>query len=184
MRRRFLKLSIYFHYFITISPWKRAWPFIWTNMISITQRCFVSSLVEIDPVVLKKQIFKVCQCIFVISLLSPLGKGCCLSFAEIWIPITQGCFVASFVEIGPVVLKKKMKMWKVYRQTDRQMDDRQQVIRKAHLSYQLRWAKKEEKRSSNPALYLIYISQSLFCTITSLNHWSSIHFQNPLHSFF
>ena len=30
----------------------------------------------------------------------------------------------SLVEIGPVVLGKKMKMWKVYRQTDRQTDDR------------------------------------------------------------
>ena len=60
----------------------------------------------------------------------------------LWIPITQGCFVPSLVEIGPVVLEKKMKMWKVYRQTetqtdDRQTDDRQQVIRKAHLSFQL-----------------------------------------------
>mgnify|MGYP003684357691 CR=1 FL=1 len=60
----------------------------------------------------------------------------------------------SLVEIGPVVLEKKMKMWKVYRRTDRQTDrqtdgqtdgqtdDGRQVIRKAHLSFQLRWAKK------------------------------------------
>ena len=51
----------------------------------------------------------------------------------------------SLVEIGPVVLEKKMKMWKVYRQTDRQTDrrtdDGRHVIRKAHLSFQLRWAK-------------------------------------------
>ena len=32
----------------------------------------------------------------------------------IWINFTQGCFVPSLVEIGPVVLEKKMKMWKVY----------------------------------------------------------------------
>ena len=35
------------------------------------------------------------------------------SFEQTWIPFTQGCFVPSLVEIGPVVLKK-MKMWKVY----------------------------------------------------------------------
>ena len=29
-------------------------------------------------------------------------------------PFTQRCFVPSLVEIGPVVLEKKMKMWKVY----------------------------------------------------------------------
>ena len=70
------------------------------------------------------------------------------SFEQTWIPFTQGCFVPSLVEIGPVVLKKKMKMWKVYRQTDGrdrqtdgQIDDGRQVIRKAHLSFQLRRAK-------------------------------------------
>ena len=41
----------------------------------ITHGCFVPSLVEIDPVVLKKKIFKVGQCIFAISLLSPFGNG-------------------------------------------------------------------------------------------------------------
>ena len=43
------------------------------------QGCFVSSLVEIGPVVLEK-IFKFHQCIFVMSLLSHLGKGRGLSF--------------------------------------------------------------------------------------------------------
>ena len=41
------------------------------------------------------------------------------SFEQTWIPITQGCFVPTLVENGPVVLEKKIKMWKVYRQTDR-----------------------------------------------------------------
>ena len=45
------------------SPWKRAWPFIWTNKISITQKCFMLSLFDIEIV-------------FAILLLSPLGKGC------------------------------------------------------------------------------------------------------------
>ena len=62
----------------------------------------------------------------------PMRQGMAL-----WIPFTQGCFVPS------------LKMWKVYRrtyrQTDRQTggqtDDGRQVIRKAHLSCQLMWAK-------------------------------------------
>ena len=82
---------------------------------------------------------------------TPLGKGWGPSFEQTWIPSTQGCFVSSLVEIGTVVLEKKMKMWKVYRQTDgrtdgqtdRQTDDGRKVIRKAHLSFQLRWAKKQ-----------------------------------------
>ena len=32
-RRRFFKIkSLYYRHFVIISPWKRAWPFIWTNL--------------------------------------------------------------------------------------------------------------------------------------------------------
>ena len=44
---------------------------------------------------------------------------------------------AKFGEIGPVDLEKKLKMRKVYRRTDKQTGDRQQVIRKAQLGFQL-----------------------------------------------
>ena len=56
-------------------------------------------------------------------------------FVKIKVLITQGCFVVSLVEIDPVILEK-INMWKVYRHTD----DGQQAIKKAHLSFQLRWA--------------------------------------------
>ena len=109
--------------------------------IPFTQGCFAPSLVEIGSVVLEKKIFEFRQCIFTISLLSPLGEGWCPSFEQTWIPFTQGYFVPSLVEIGPVVLENKMKMWKVNRWTDRQTDDGVPVIKKAQLSFQLRWAK-------------------------------------------
>ena len=64
--------------------------------IPFTQGCFVLSLVEIGQVVVEKKILKVCQCIFAISLLSPLGKGCGPSFEQTWIPFTKGCFVPSW----------------------------------------------------------------------------------------
>ena len=41
----------------------------------------------------------------------------------IWIPIIQGCFAPSLVEIGPVVLENKMKMWKVYDNNDDDNDN-------------------------------------------------------------
>ena len=82
--------------------------------------------------------------IFTITQLSPLWEGLGPSFEQTGIPFTQGYFMQSLVEIGAVVLEKKMKMWKVYRwtdrQTDRQTDDGRQVSRKTHLSFQLRWA--------------------------------------------
>ena len=60
---------------------------------------------------------------FNILLLSPLGKGCGPSFGQTWIPSTKGCFVPCLAWIGPVVLKK-MKMWKVNRQTHRRTNRR------------------------------------------------------------
>ena len=46
--------------------------------------------------------------------LSTLREVLGSSFEETWIPSTQGCFVPSLVEIGSLVLEKKMKMRKVY----------------------------------------------------------------------
>ena len=43
----------------------------------------------------------------------------------------EGCFVPSLVEIGPVVLEKKMRMWKFNRQPPEELTT----------SFQLRWAK-------------------------------------------
>ena len=54
----------------------------------------------------------------------------------------------SLVEIGRVVLEKKMKMWKVYRRTDRQTtDDRWSVI-------QLRWANYTKKRARKVTVHI------------------------------
>ena len=138
---------MYFFYFAIISTLRRAWPFIWTNLIPLHSRLLCAKLVEVGSVVLKKS-FKSFQCIFIISQLSPLWERCGPSFAKTWIPFTQVCYVPSLVEIGLVVLEK-MKIWKVYRRTDgwtdrrkdRQTDNGRQVIRKAHWSFQLSWAK-------------------------------------------
>ena len=44
------------------------------NSWNIIKGCFVQSLVEIGPMVLEKKIFNIRQCVFAISLLSPLVK--------------------------------------------------------------------------------------------------------------
>ena len=41
------------------------------------------------------------------------------------------------LEIGPVILERKMRMWNVYKNTD----DERKAIRKTYSSFQLRWAK-------------------------------------------
>ena len=45
-----------------------------------------------------------------------------LYLQKTWIPFTEGCIVPSLVEIGPVVLEKKIKMWKVNRWTEEGID--------------------------------------------------------------
>ena len=38
LRRSFLNFVNFFYYFVIISPWKRAGPFIWTNLSPLNQR--------------------------------------------------------------------------------------------------------------------------------------------------
>ena len=64
-------------------------------------------MVDTDPVVLEKKIFKkFCQCILAISYYLPLEKGGALHLNKIESPFTQDCFVPSMVDIGPVVLEE------------------------------------------------------------------------------
>ena len=68
LEKIFLISSMYFCYFLIISPWKRAGPFIWRNLNSLHPRILCRPiLVKIGSVVLEKKIFKFCQCIFAIS---------------------------------------------------------------------------------------------------------------------
>jgi hypothetical protein len=96
---------------------------------------FTPSLNEIGLLVLVKKIFKKFQCIFTLLLLFPLGKGCSPSFVQFRIPPRMIC--AKSGQNWPND-SGKVENVKVYRRTARQMDDRQQAIKKAHLSFQLR----------------------------------------------
>ena len=109
---------MYFHYFVIISPWKRAESIIWTKLY----------------------------------------------------PFTQVSYVPILVVIGRVVLEKKMKMWKVYGETDKTARRRTTGDQKCHLSFQLRWAKSNWQKLSS------------FClSKPSAYHWKhqfSIHYSN------
>ena len=77
-------------------------------LIASIKGCFVACVVEIGPVVPEKRFFKYFQYYFTISLLSLLGEGRDPSFEQAWFPFIQGCSVLCLVEIGPVVLEKKI----------------------------------------------------------------------------
>ena len=57
------------------------------------------------------------------AIISPWEKAMAVYFNKTEFPSVKGqCFVQRSVKIGLVVLQKKMKMWKVHRQTDRGTD--------------------------------------------------------------
>ena len=80
--------------------------------IPINQECFVPSLVAIGPVVLKKMILNFVNAFFLFRNYLPFGKGHGPLFEKkkkpTWIPVIQGCFGSSVVEIDSVVLEKKI----------------------------------------------------------------------------
>ena len=142
------------------------WSFIWTDFVPFSRGYFVPSLVEIGPVVLEK-IFKSCQFIFIISQIYPLLEGLGPSFEKTWIPFTQGYFVPSLVEIGPVVLEKKMKMWKVYRQTHRRTDRQ---------TTDDRWSEKLTWAFSSGELKTFGIKLSIQRTGIFVLRWNNVQF--------
>ena len=94
--------------FSLLSPLGKRWsPFykVWTNFISDYPRMLCAKLVEIGSLVLEK-ILNFINVFLLYHNYLPLEKG--------------KAFNLNNLEI--------LKMWKVYRQTDRQMDDGQQAI--------------------------------------------------------
>ena len=111
----FLISSMYIHYFIIISPWKRAGPFIWTNLNSLYLGICCATFGWNWPSSSGEEDFlKLSFYFYYFPIISPLEKAWPFIW-KTWIPFTQGYFVPSLDEIGPVVLEKKMKSL----QTDR-----------------------------------------------------------------
>ena len=131
---------MYVPYFVIISLWKKAKPFICTNLNPLHSRMqCAKSAWKWPRSGSEEENFKNLSLYFRYFVIISPSKGGKASFVQTWIPFTQGCFVPSLVEIGPEALEK-MKMWKDYDNDD----DRQRTNfdQKAHLSPWLRWAKK------------------------------------------
>ena len=150
-KKIFLISSMYCHYFVIISPWKRDRPFIEKTWIHFTQGCFVPSLVEMVPVVLDKKI-----CFNFVNVFSlflnylSLNMYMCEAFhlnkLESTSPKDALCQV--LLILAPWFWRREDENVKSLqtggrttdgRQTDRQTDDGRQVIRKAHLNFQVSW---------------------------------------------
>ena len=99
-RRIFLEISsMYFPYFVIISPWKWGWPFIWTNL-SLLYPSFVPRLVELARWFWRGRFLNFINVFSLYCDYFPMEMG--PSFEQTWIPFTQGYFVLSLVEIGTI----------------------------------------------------------------------------------
>ena len=149
--------KIYLHSFIIFSSWKRAWSFIWTNLNPLhprllwrrrrrrrrtsgqmftfsSEKFWVGGTCIAPPFhmgLIKSYSWDTCK---------PLNRPLDLSI-KLKSPSPKDALCQVWLKLVPVVLKKKMKMWNVYWQRDGR-----QALRKAHLSFQLRWANKWGKR--------------------------------------
>ena len=98
-------LSMYFSYFTIISPWKRAGPFIWTELIPLLLRMLCVKFGWNWLSGSGEEIFLILSIYFSYFLIkSPWKRAWPFIWTNLRIPITQGCFMPSLVEIGPEVL--------------------------------------------------------------------------------
>ena len=132
---------MYFHYFVIISPWKRAGSFIWTNFNPLHPRMLCAKFGWNWSSSSGEKIFKSCQFILLIPDYLPFGKGVALYLNKLEFPSPKDTLCQVWLKLAQWFWRRRWKCEKFTdRRTDRQTDGRQ-VIRKAHLSFQLRWAK-------------------------------------------
>jgi hypothetical protein len=93
---------------VIISPLKRTWPYIWSNLNPLHPRIICNKFDWFWPAGSGEEDFQKFS-VYSFSLLSPLGNGLSPSFEQIWILFTLGQFVLSLVKIGLVVLEKIFK---------------------------------------------------------------------------
>ena len=142
---------MYFRYFVIISPWKRAGPSSAQTWIPFTQGCLLSNLVEIGSVVLENKFFLISSMYFLLFWnYLPLEKGRALHLNKLESPLLKDALCQVWLKLAQWFWRSRWKYEKFTDgrtdehtdgQTDRSTEYGRQVIRKAHLSFQLRWAK-------------------------------------------
>jgi hypothetical protein len=118
------------------------WPLFVQFWIPFTQKCFVPRLIEIGLLILEKKIifFKFNEVLLL--LLSSLRKWPVLHLNNSEFPLAKDNLCQFSLEFAQRFCRRSRKCKTLNRQTD----DGQQAIRKAHLSFQLRWANKRNTK--------------------------------------
>ena len=132
---------------------------------------------EIGTVVLEK-IFHNRQCIFVICNYLPLEKSAALHLNKLESRSPKNGLCQYWLKLAQLFWGRR---WKCEKFTDRQTDDRRKVIRKAHLSFQLRWKlrwanKTSKMKSAHLPHNLAYQDENLIkililCSLMHFTKW-------------
>ena len=144
-KEQFKFLSMYFCYFTSISPWKRAWPFFLTNLHSRmdSPKDALCCLVEIDHVLEKIFFFKMSIYFRCFVIIYPWKKVWSFIWTDLnplhprklWAMFGWNSLRCSGEEDEKL---KKITTTTTMTTTPTTMDNGQILIRKAHLSLRLR----------------------------------------------
>ena len=114
------------------------------SWIPLTKGCFVLRLVEIGSVVLEKKIFNFNMFFYYFVIISPWKRGGALHLNKLESPSPKDALCQVWLKLAQWFWRRRWKCEKftTTTTTTTTTDNGQILIRKAHLSFRLRWAKK------------------------------------------
>ena len=163
-RRSFLNFVNVFSIYCYYLPWEKSVSFHLINFeFPLPKDALYQDWLKLALWFWRERFFKFCQCIFAYSFLSLLAKRCGPSFYSTWISYTQWSIVPSLVEIDPLVLAKKMKMWKVYNNNCNDNDDGQRThfVQKSALSLEP-WNVCSHMAHTKKEVFAVYLKRNAF----------------------
>ena len=141
-KKIFQKISVNFYCFAIISPWGRVMAFICTILHSLYLKMICTNFGWNWPVISEEDFKFFLENFYFFCYYLPLGKGIVLHLYNSESPLPKDDLCQLWLKLAQRFWRRS---WKCKSLTDRQTDDGQRAIRKAHLSFQLRWDKKLTK---------------------------------------
>ena len=126
---------MYFHYFIIISPTKMVGPFIWRNLNPLHPRMLCAKIGWNWLSASGEFFFNFINAFSLFRNYLPLERDGVLHLNKLESPSPKDALCQVWLKLAQCFRRR----WTC----DRQTDDGRQVIRKAHLNFQLRWTKYE-----------------------------------------
>lgn len=109
-----------------------------------------------------------------------LKEGLTLHFNMLEFPLQNFSLCQVLLKFGirekVEIVKIKIKMYTVYRQTNRRTEAGQKVIRKVYLSFQLRWTKIKTPYQKKICMSLHFLRCKININLSTLQHKKSVLF--------